>query len=331
MVLEPESRPLTAFVTPWGLFQWTVLPMWLRTAPQANQTMVQLCWEETGLKPYIDDVLRGTPNTEDNPDLDAPVTDGCLGQHYEDLCQILTCLRDWQLSIRPSKAFLSSRRLCFCGQILERGRRSADPQKVAAVSRWDWQDIWTPTHLKAFLGLAEWYPFYIDKSSDYAAPLTDALRGLDSTRRGEFKSRDRALSTSRRKAVFQQFFSVTEAEIQICRLENRIHWKPEMIWHFQQLKEKLFNPVQLYIPDPQTPVTLRLGVCWSSAAANVLSLTILPRAADVPYFLWHFFGESCRGISSMANVPGQGGTKKLVPLMRHSKTFTHGYSSPDFF
>ena len=170
MVLEPESRPLTAFVTLWGLFQWAVLPMGLKTAPQAYQRMVQLC------------LLRGTPDTEDNPDLDAPVTDGCIRQHHEDLCHILTCLRDWQLSIRPSKFFLFLRHVRICGQILERGRRSADPGKVAAVSRWNWRDIPTPTHLKAFLGLAQWYAFYIAKFADHAAPLTDPLRGLDLTK-----------------------------------------------------------------------------------------------------------------------------------------------------
>ena len=251
MVLEPESRPLTAFVTPWGLFQWTVLPMGLKTAPQAYQRIVQLCLEKMGVKPYIDDVLRGTPDTEDNPDLDAPVTDGCIRQHYEDLCSILTCLQDWQLSIKPSKVFLFLRRVRFCGQILERGRRSADPEKVAAVSRWDWRDIRTPTHLKAFLGLAQWYAFYIDKFADHAAPLTDALRGLDLTKKGKFKSTHPPLSASKRKAVFQQFPNVAEAEKEICRLENRIHWTPDMIWHFGQLKEKLLNPVQLYIPDTQ--------------------------------------------------------------------------------
>ena len=30
-----------------------------------------------------------------------------------------------------------------------------------------------------------------------------------------------------------------------------------MIWHFEQLKEKLLNPVQLYIPDTQRRVWIR--------------------------------------------------------------------------
>ena len=196
------------------------------------------------------------------------------------------------MSIKSCKVFLFPRRVRFCGQILERGRRSADPEKVPAVSRWDWRNIRTPTHLKAFWGLAQWYAFYIDKFAGHAAQLTDALQGLDLTKKGKFKSTHPPLSASKRKAVFQQFFSVAEAEKEICCLENRIHWTPEMIRHFGQLREKLPNPVKLYtrtfriLRDRSgfvpTPVTLRLGVCWSRAAANVLSLMILPRAADVP-------------------------------------------------
>ena len=105
MILEPESRGPTAFVTLWGLFQWTVLPMGLKRTSQAYQRKVQLCLEEMGVKPYIDDVLQGTLYREENPDLDAPVADGCICQQYEELCHILTCLRDWHLSIKPSQVF----------------------------------------------------------------------------------------------------------------------------------------------------------------------------------------------------------------------------------
>ena len=122
------------------------------------------------------------------------MTDGCIRQHYEDLCHILTCLRDWQLSIKQSKVFLFLRHVLFSGQILKRGRGSADPEKVAAVSRWNWRNIRTPTHLKAVLGLAQWYANNIDKFADHAAPLTDALRGLDLMKKGKFKSTHPPLS-----------------------------------------------------------------------------------------------------------------------------------------
>ena len=41
MPLTEESKKLTAFMTPWGVFEWEVLPMGLETAPAAYRQMVQ--------------------------------------------------------------------------------------------------------------------------------------------------------------------------------------------------------------------------------------------------------------------------------------------------
>ena len=86
MHLADSSRPYTAFVTPWGLYQWMVLPMGRKTAPQAYQRMVcrvlQDFSDAYGTKPYIDDVCHGTPDSEDNPEFDVPPTVGCLERHF---------------------------------------------------------------------------------------------------------------------------------------------------------------------------------------------------------------------------------------------------------
>ena len=91
MHLADSSRPYTAFVTPWGLYQWTVLPMGLKTAPQAYQRMVcrvlQDFSDAYGTKPYIDDVCHGTPDSEDNPEFDVPPTVECLERHFQELWQ----------------------------------------------------------------------------------------------------------------------------------------------------------------------------------------------------------------------------------------------------
>ena len=40
MHLVPDSQPLTALVTPWGLYGWTVLLIGLKAAPSAYQRLV---------------------------------------------------------------------------------------------------------------------------------------------------------------------------------------------------------------------------------------------------------------------------------------------------
>ena len=62
MPLSERSRQYTAFCTPFGVFEWWVLPIEVRVGPQAFQRMVSDCLKS--LQPhthiYIDDQLTGT-------------------------------------------------------------------------------------------------------------------------------------------------------------------------------------------------------------------------------------------------------------------------------
>ena len=58
--LDPESRPLTAFITPWGLYELVRVPFGLSNAPPEFQRYMENCLTDVRDKfafPYLHDVL----------------------------------------------------------------------------------------------------------------------------------------------------------------------------------------------------------------------------------------------------------------------------------
>ena len=166
-----------------------MLPQGVKTAPSAKQSLVSWClrvftWNY-GTEPYIDDVCHGTAD-KDNPDsvdLDAPLSGRCLREHSSQLWEIFLLMRRYRLTIKPGKFVLFATRVKFRGHVLMRGRRAPDPEKTAAVMRWDWRAIKTPRHMKAFLGFTQWYSLYVQGYAKLAAPLMESLKGLDVTKK----------------------------------------------------------------------------------------------------------------------------------------------------
>ena len=158
MPLEESSRFLTAFCTPFGVFEWNVLPMGVKVGPAAFQRMVSWCLahhQVPGARAYIDDILTGTRPTERGKGklLDSRAFE----EHYHQVRALLLALAECHLQVTPEECHMLMGRVKYCGLILEGGMRKPAPSKVAAIKEWSEAMISTPKQMKGFLGVCNWY------------------------------------------------------------------------------------------------------------------------------------------------------------------------------
>ena len=224
MHLDPASRAVTAFVTPWCNYQWTVLPMGIKQAPALFQRLVNWILRDVPrARAYVDDILTGTPDSGSG-DL--------VREHAKDIGQVLQAFRKYKVTVKGVKVHLFRKMIKFCGHILFDGKRKAAPSKLEALNKWNADMIKTVTHLKGFLGLAQYYAQYVKNFADIAVPLTAQLKG---------------------------------------REKNRpIVWTDEMRTAFSELKRQLLDNVVLDIADPYRPYVLEVDAS-DYAVGGVLS------------------------------------------------------------
>jgi transposase InsO family protein len=161
--LDKESRPVTAFTTRWGQYQWVVGTMGLARMPATFQRMFELAVGHDVLWAYalvyIDDLLIFSRTFE---------------EHLVHVETVLTRLASAGVMLKPSKCSLAQRELRFLGHHVSGAGRRPDPGKVAAV-----QNIALPkdvSEARSFLQLCSYYRDYIPHFSDISEPLNALLR-----------------------------------------------------------------------------------------------------------------------------------------------------------
>ena len=164
--MAEESHPLTAFVTPWGLYQWNRIPFGLMNAPAAFQRCMNECLD--GLHnniyiPYLDDIL---------------VYSKTFDEHVQDVRQVLRRLQEHGIKLKPSKCKFFQRRVRYLGRVSGDGH-SLDPEDTAAVQNLAKQKPATVGDVRKLLGFLSYYRQYIQDFSRVAKPLYDLIAGPD--------------------------------------------------------------------------------------------------------------------------------------------------------
>ncbi|KAL0173946.1 hypothetical protein M9458_029914, partial [Cirrhinus mrigala] len=201
--LTAEAKPKTAFSTPSGHWQYRTLPFGLHGAPATFQCLMDVILRphQSYAAAYLDDVVIHSEAWED---------------HLERLRRVLSELRRAGLTANPRKCHLAMIEAKYLGFTVGRGLVKPQENKVWAIL--DAPKPCNKTQVRAFLGLAGYYRYFIPSFSSIAAPLTDL------TRKGQ---------------------------------PERVRWTEEAERAFQRIKQALTTEPVLRAPDFNCPFLLQ--------------------------------------------------------------------------
>ena len=183
--MHPDSSPVTSFPTPFGLYQWKVMPMGLTNAPAIFQTAMNEILKTHILagycRVYLDDVIIYSKNIEEHAaHLDAVLNSSSAHNLF---CQLPKCY--WALP-----------ELKYLGHIVSGTGVRPDPAKVSALKDWpppfdlikslqdESESVAAKSaykkqivhHCRRFLGFMNYFNRFIPKFSELAASLHDQTR-----------------------------------------------------------------------------------------------------------------------------------------------------------
>ena len=159
VAVAEEDKHKTAFITPFGLFEYNRMPFGLCGAPATFQRLMQSCLHDQvfqTLLVYIDDIIVFADTFE---------------EHMLRLDRALARLAAHGLKIKPSKCNFLSRQVSYLGYTVSDQGISTDPEKIAAVK--NWKTPHTLKELRSFLGFASYYRRFIRDFAKVAGPLHD--------------------------------------------------------------------------------------------------------------------------------------------------------------
>ena len=160
--LEEESRPLTAFSTTKGHYQFLRMPFGLQGSPITFTRLVNTVFHGLlgkAIHIYMDDLLIATDTVE---------------EHLEILREVLNRLRAAGLKLKLAKCDFLKREIVYLGHIISESGVRVNPAKIKAIS--DFPEPKTKKNIKQFLGLSGFFRRFVRGFSTIAAPLTDVLK-----------------------------------------------------------------------------------------------------------------------------------------------------------
>jgi hypothetical protein len=176
--LHPESRPKTAFITPWGLYEWVRVPFGLMNAPAEFQRSMEDVLSDIRdefVVPYLDDLLVYSSSFE---------------EHVEHVRQVLQRLRKHGIKLKASKSKLFQQEVTYLGRVINKDGYRMDTSNIEAVKLFIEKPPKTVGELRRLLGMMGQFRRHIQDYSRVAKPLFSLLEsGKKEDRPGQLPSK----------------------------------------------------------------------------------------------------------------------------------------------
>ena len=158
--VEPLSQEKTAFISPFGKFEFTRMPFGLKNAPAIFQRLMEVvlrdCYHCSA--PYIDDIV---------------VFSSSGAEHIEHLRSVLSALRKYGMTLKESKCEFGKEKVEYLGHVIGGGELAVPAHRAAAMA--NYLKPKTKKQLRSFLGAAGYYRQFVEgyaKLSSVLSPWT---------------------------------------------------------------------------------------------------------------------------------------------------------------
>jgi hypothetical protein len=162
LCVTPGQEYLTAFRTPWGLFEYTVMPSGLANAPATFQLFIQHVLREyldVSCFVYIDNILVCSKTKQD---------------HLLHIQQVLAKLCKYLVKALLKKCKFFQTQVKFLGFVISSQGLCMDPSKLNTILCWPFPK--TLKGLQRFLGFCNFYQRFIPHFSSITRELTELTK-----------------------------------------------------------------------------------------------------------------------------------------------------------
>ena len=169
--INPSDKAKTAFITPFGLYQFNVLPMGLKNSPPTFQKVMndtlKSCRSFSLV--YLDDIIVFSDSFDD---------------HLYHLERVLSCLKMRSLILNPPKCVLAAQEIDYLGHTISQTRVTPMREKIEAILKIP--EPKTLAQANQFIGALSWYRKFLPQFATVAAPI-HSVTNLTKANRRNFK------------------------------------------------------------------------------------------------------------------------------------------------